>query len=262
MVILLGTNSISLYRSALTISDTLVYSILIIVFAYHMLSNNRRRRINMLRWNERMTEEYINSLQTVSDELRGIRHDWNNILQVYDGYLATDDLEGLRKFNKSVLTANVKTNRNVYLISALSQRKAVYTVLQIKLQKAEQQHIRIDIGRLDELTQVSMSDLDLCRILGNLMDNAVEEAAVTEEKRICLSCCENGAKSVRLVISNSTAKEVDLQHIYDKGFTTKKDHSGWGLNTVQSILASYDHCYMLADCRDNTFFAYLILKTA
>lgn len=97
--------------------------------------------------------------------------------------------------------------------------------------------IRLEVR--DEVTSFSMEMLDLSRIIGIFIDNAIEAAFFSPARTLIIAIIANPS-SVTFIISNSTAEhEYPMTDIYKKSFTTKYGHTGLGLHNVTQILSDY-----------------------
>jgi two-component system sensor histidine kinase AgrC len=95
--------------------------------------------------------------------------------------------------------------------------------------------------------------VDLARVLGIFLDNAIEAALETEQPRIGLNIIRNEA-GVSITITNGFRNNgVTLQSIRQKGFSTKTGHQGIGLSNARSILRSYDNVLHETSLRDGCF---------
>lgn len=256
-VCLVGIYSLDTYRTQMNVDTALIYMMLIVACTLNLLDSIRKNKLIFLEISNFQTKEYASSLVQISHSLRGIRHDMNNILHVYGGYIALKDYDGLREYHESVVDSTTKVNEAHELILSLIHRKAVYSLLDVKLQRAQSDSIALTAERLDLLSCVKMSDFDLCRILGNLLDNAIDAAAKTEDKIVTVKCIKHGEGSVRLEIVNSVCT-VALTELTEP---EKSVHKGLGLSIVKSILAEYENCYMLSDCRNDWYYTFLTLQT-
>lgn len=85
---------------------------------------------------------------------------------------------------------------------------------------------------------------DIYRCVQNIFKNAVEAIAQHPEKKISGSVLAVPGGRVHLSIWNSGPKITQInnsfEHIFKPGYTTKKDGSGLGLDSVRSIVKSYD----------------------
>jgi len=233
------------YRVDISFLHAWLYFLLILIIVYRIFDNYRRLNIDILQWQKVNTQAYINSLLRAQNDYHGIKHDMNNILQVYNGYIQLDDMEALRRFHGSVLTTIKRNNTTMELLAALKERTVLYTLLDIKIQRASNLDVEISVNRGAYLIGITMNDLDLCRILGNLLDNAIDAAALSEKRHMEISCKKLASGHVQVEISNTTAGDVDINRIFLRDYTTKADgHEGRGLATVQNILALHEDCSM------------------
>ena len=86
-----------------------------------------------------------------------------------------------------------------------------------------------------------MNIIDLSRVVGILLDNAIEGAKATERPYIKLALI-NKENSVSMILVNSTTKDTPPIHvIYKKGFSTKGNNRGLGLNNLKEIIGKYNN---------------------
>ena len=83
----------------------------------------------------------------------------------------------------------------------------------------------------------------VCRIFGILLDNAIDAAAESDEKRISLEMYRLDQKLV-FVVMNTFKGDVNVAKTQEKGYTTKGKGHGNGLNYVKNIIAR-DNRYTL-----------------
>lgn len=83
-----------------------------------------------------------------------------------------------------------------------------------------------------------MKIYEFTRILGILLDNAIEAASECKDKKINVTFRKEDAKHRLVIIIENTYKdkEIDTDRIFEKGFSSKKEHSGLGLWKVREIL--------------------------
>ena len=110
-----------------------------------------------------------------------------------------------------------------------------YTMICIK------KDIKMDLIKLGEITAADISEVDFSRIMGIIMDNAVEEAEQTVSKKIEVFA-EQMDGSLNITVGNTFRKELlDLERINEKGFSTKGEGRGLGLSIVKSIVGNRDN---------------------
>ncbi len=195
------------------------------------------------------------------DGYSSFRHDLNNILQSIGGYIEIGDIEKLREYHNSLFNATVSLNENALLNKKMVENPTLISLLISKLEfaEAEQVNLRIDIAI--DINDLYIDELDLCRAIGNLLDNAIEAAKISSKKLVNFSI--NGKKdgSKLIVISNSTKDIVDISAINRPGITSKKNHSGMGLNHTRKILSKYSNCILQLAYYDLEFTAYISITS-
>ena len=98
--------------------------------------------------------------------------------------------------------------------------------------------LKVNITFLLDLSKLNMKIYEFARILGILLDNAIEASLECEEKLINLTFREDSRNSRQLIIVENTYKnkDVDTEKIFEKGVSGKEEHSGLGLWEVRKIV--------------------------
>lgn len=74
-------------------------------------------------------KQYTSTLNDMLFSLRGFKHDYNNMLQVIDGYILSNDLEGLKKFHSQMMSESRKINNITPLNSYIKDNPAIYGLI-------------------------------------------------------------------------------------------------------------------------------------
>ena len=100
-----------------------------------------------------------------------------------------------------------------------------------------------------------LTQSEFARILGILLDNAIEAAEKSKEKLINISFRKDERNNRNLIlIENSYAnKDVDTEEIFNKGFTEKENHTGIGLWEVRKILSKNNNINLFTSKTDDLF---------
>jgi two-component system sensor histidine kinase AgrC len=97
--------------------------------------------------------------------------------------------------------------------------------------------------------------LDFCKVLGVLLDNAIESAAESRKKYIELYAHElQGEDGITIEVINSYTGDIDKNRIFEDGFTTKENHTGFGLWEVRKIVEKYKDKFRLDTIVDDALF--------
>ncbi len=189
-------------------------------------------------------QDYTRNLEAMYNSLRSFKHDYVNILLSLSGYIEEGDLDRLKDFFESKIfpTKNLITGGD-YKLNQLSNIGVleIKSLLSAKMIYAHESGIDITIDIPDKVESFLIDTVDLARILGIFLDNAMEATLETEQPQIGLNILQNKT-SVSIIISNRFPDNgVMLHKLKQKGFSTKNGHQGIGLWNAQKIISSYDN---------------------
>ena len=167
-----------------------------------------------------------------------------NILLSLSGYIENGDVEELKGFfeNKIFPTKNL-IDQGDYKLNQLSNICVleIKSLLSAKMIYAHESGIDVTIDIPDRVDSFLIDTVDLARILGIFLDNAMEAALETSQPQIGLNIIQNES-GVSIIITNCFQENgVMLHQLKQKGFTTKTGHQGIGLSNARKIIHSYDN---------------------
>ena len=189
-------------------------------------------------------QDYTRNLEAMYNSLRSFKHDYVNILLSLSGYIEDGDMDRLKDFFESKIfpTKNLITGED-YKLNQLSNISVleIKSLLSAKMIYAHESGIDITIDIPDKVESFLIDTVDLARILGIFLDNAMEATLETEQPQIGLNIIQNKT-GVSIIISNRFRDNGLMLHtLKQKGFSTKIGHQGIGLANAQKIIRSYDN---------------------
>ena len=195
---------------------------------------------------DRMKEDvgYLNqraeSLSKLNDSVRCFKHDFYNIIQAIDGYITMNNMPALEKYFSKLLD-ECEHDKNVELLTAKSVNDpAIYGVLLNKYNKAKEKNIKMNIDVFADFSNVSDKSYLVSRVIGILLDNAIEAASECKKKCINVSFSQDVNDTMKRIIIENTYqnKDVDTKIIFEKEYSSKKEkgNSGLGLWKVRELL--------------------------
>lgn len=231
---------------------------LISLIAYFFISMYSLTKTTQLQITEQNLEEaqlYNKSLKILHDNVRAFKHDFSNIVQAIGGYIGTNDMEGLKTYYSQLLDDCQKVN-NLYTLSPeVINNPAIYSLLTSKYHKADELGIKINLEVFLNLNELNMKIYEFTRALGILMDNAIEAASECDEKIINVEIRKDFKVNRQLLIIENTYKEkdVDLDKIYEKGYSSKPNNTGLGLWEVRQIMKKNNNLNLYTTKNDKFF---------
>lgn len=189
-------------------------------------------------------QDYTRNLEAMYNSLRSFKHDYVNILLSLSGYIENGDMDRVKDFFESKIfpTKNLITEDD-YKLNQLSNISVleIKSLLSAKMIYAHESGIDVTIDIPDKVESFLIDTVDLARILGIFLDNAIEATLETEQPQIGLNIIQNKI-GVSIIISNRFQNNgVMLHKLKQKGFSTKIGHQGIGLANAQKIISSYDN---------------------
>ena len=191
---------------------------------------------------EKNLDEYYRSLELNYNEIRKFRHDYKNILTTLDALIYQEDIEGLKKFHESIIEEEKdKIYNKSFNLERLSKINIKYLkgFLFRKIMEAEEKNIDVFLDIGDSIDEINIKDLDLVRVLGIILDNAVEE--LEHLKTGLLSIVFIVTDNSKIIIVENTCREdiLKLHELKREGFSTKGEKRGLGLSNLEEILSKY-----------------------
>ena len=183
-----------------------------------------------------MIKETLASVENLNNSLRAQRHDFLNHLQVVYGLIEMDEYDEARSYINRVY-------KDIQSVSRVlkTANPAVNALLQAKLMTAEKNDIITEINVSSRLENLPVPSWEFCRVLGNLIDNAI--AALCEKtgnRRLQIEIGEEIKEFTISVKDNGTGIPESIKNkIFEPGFTTKDNGEGMGLAITKRILSNY-----------------------
>lgn len=223
----------------ITIISILSLSTYFFISMYSLISTNK---LNTTSQSLEEAQLYNKTLILLHDNMRGFKHDFHNIVQGLGGYIDRGDLEGLQKYYKQLLQDCNRVNNLTALSPSVINNPAIYNVMAAKYHRADEIGIQINLGIFMDLNEFEnhMKIYEFTRILGILMDNAIEAALECNDKIIHVTFRKEDSRHRFLMVIENTylRKDIDTERIFEKSYSTKskKTNSGLGLWEVRQIL--------------------------
>lgn len=182
---------------------------------------------------EQMLSQQYHEIQAIYLNMRGWRHDYHNHIQVLKATLDQNQVETARSYLDGIEDALRKVDTYVRSGNVMAD-----AIINSKLTLAEQKNIQItcDAFLPDDLF---INDVDLCTILGNLLDNAIESCdKVTASERFVRIYLAMQKEQLYLSIQNAALEEMDFEQ---KHFiSTKRGNHGLGIKRVAAVVNKWN----------------------
>ena len=151
-----------------------------------------------------------------------------------------------------------------YIANELNHIPELYEVIYRKVDMARKNDIEFHLLLPAKIELKKLNETDLSYVTKILLDNAFEAAIESEQKFIEMTIAR-AKKLYWISILNSCMNVVDIGDVFTFGYTTKKNHSGRGLNDILETIRKYPQgripdTSLEIEYMDNFFFAVLCFK--
>lgn len=209
-------------------------------------------------------EEYSHVVEEMYNETRKFKHDYINMLTSLKEYIDNANVNELKDFfydNVLNIDKNIKWNNTN--IDKLKYIKILplKALLSTKLIKALSLGLNIRVEIVEDISHISMNIMDLCRILGILLDNSIEAAQKCDLPKLYFCICTKKDYVIIAVHNNFAGIKPVVHKVYKKGFSTKGDGRGLGLYILKNIIdTKYDNVFINTSVENNMFIQELWIK--
>ena len=233
----------------LFIYNFFICSAIVFMNVYILLN---KRKVSKIEEDKKCLEEKNKNLLEVTDNIRCFKHDFNNIIQAMNGYIQTEDIPSLKKYVKKMIKDVNETDDSKIGNEFLLNNKAITNLLKSKNVKAKKENIDIKFEIMFELKLLKKYEYELIRVLGIFLDNAIEAQREEDDKVIEVLFFKD-ANCKRIIIENTCTKNIDIDKIYTKEFSTKKGNTGLGLWEVKNFVDNNPNFSLETTLENNCF---------
>ena len=256
----------SSYIRLLSVITGLIFILLCTYITVSVLKNIKLETNNKIESAKlEQQKKYILALEKNNNEIKKFKHDFNNIILGLDGYINNDDFdkEKLKKyFNSTIMNYNNNIELNDIVIAKLNSIKvsSLKSLITNKVLVAQNNNIDVDINIQGEIHDFYTDEMQLSRILGILLDNAIEASLeLTHDKKIEMNIIQID-KTTDIQISNTfNNTETPITDFNKEGFSTKGTNRGLGLSSAHEI-ANKLNMLLNTEIDGNTFIQNLSIE--
>ena len=217
-------------------------SIILAIIFVPVISNQHELLLDKIKQHDiemAASQSYTQQLETKYSEFRFFKHDYKNILASLEYGISSENMSDIRSTYYSVIKKSNDTLPdpqilNLKHIADLNLKSLILVKHQIAFEKSVL--FNVEINAFFDIVAIE-NDIAFYRVIGILLDNAIESAekAVKKTVTMLLTDCEE------IVIINSCTQCMDLTKIAQLGYSSKNNHSGFGLTFVQQYINQHDN---------------------
>ncbi len=209
------------------------------------------KKEKLIEYQRSLVEQHYTEVENMYTKMRAWRHDYHNHMQALFAYLADGQIEKamdfLTKINESLVTVDtvIKTG-NTMVDAILNSKISLMNTREIAVKATAKVPERLPI-----------TDVDLCIIIGNLLDNAMEACdKLPKENRFVRIFINTKGSHLYMSFTNSAGRKKES--VGSRFLSSKGKNHGFGLTRVDSLVEKYEG-YLTRGSEDGGFTTEVIL---
>lgn len=198
----------------------------------------------------------IEAMESLNNTLRSQRHDFLNHLQVVYSLMEMEEYQEADAYIEKVYGAITSVSRVMK-----TANPAINALLQVKLAACEKAGVHVTMNIQSAWKDLPIPGWEMCKVLSNLIDNAIDALAEVTDRRLTLTLTED-LRSFRFSVTNN-GPMIPLksqQSVFQAGITTKATGHGMGLYIVRQTLRNRGGDITLVSDAEHTEFAGYVPK--
>lgn len=191
----------------------------------------KKTYLKLVEYQTEQSEKHLNEVRSIHKEMRGYKHDFHHHLQTLKGQLEAGEVDRALAYIEQL--DNQLMNVDTLLKTG---NVSLDAILSAKIAQAKAENIAVTV-KANVPDQLTISDLELSIITGNLLDNAIEACrTVTGERFIRIFISMKGTMLYFSMLNAAGAKKKKTGSL----FATHKDGvHGFGLRRAEAILEEH-----------------------
>jgi len=250
-----GWYDISLWLLVPFVCVSIIYVPSIIFYERHILA---KRRVQQSIEEQEYLQYYTEELEQYKLDMKKFKHDYQNIIFSLESYINEGDLAGLQQYYYSSLKpASDIILKDNFALDGLEKIKigAIKSVLTAKLTMAQNANsdLFIKFEASEDIDHIPLDTVALVRMLGIILDNAVEELIELGYGELFVSCLKvyNG---IAFVVQNTCRSDMlPAQQLWEMGVSTKGENRGLGLFNLSKLADAYPNVTLSTKISESKF---------
>ena len=217
--------------------SVLLLFVIILIIINSLITIRDRYVLSRLDKHYQLIQKNITHIENLNNTLRAQRHDFLNHLQVVYGLMELEEYKDAADYIGKIYNDIHKVGRFLK-----TSYPAVNALLQAKILSCDSYGIKVDVKVTSQLKSMRIDSWELCRVLGNILDNSIYALGKRESDRYILIEIYEDITSHKFKITNN-GPMIDnnlFDKIFQEGFSTKgEEGEGMGLSIVMDIIRKH-----------------------
>ena len=266
-MLFLNTFAINTYYK-LNIQYWIIINIFFILFLFvvMLMSLKTENKFNKVSDKYNVAIKSLNDFEEMMSKYRVANHENKNLLLTIRAMILNKEKD-IPKYIDSIIEDKYEDDEKLMFKMAIIPSGGLRATIYSSILKIKDNNIKYDlvidkkIKTLDLIELDTNTTIDICKIIGVFIDNAIDETKKLNDGNIAISIYI-GDKKLNIKISNMIKDKIEIDRIYNEGYTTKDEGHGYGLSLVRKIINNNNLLQNTAEINKNTFSQILTINKA
>ncbi|MFC6175349.1 sensor histidine kinase [Companilactobacillus huachuanensis] len=225
-----------------TVIITLTYRQLI--FFVKTIAIQRQAQAKVI-YNKQLND-YLTSVRQQYTDLRKFKHDFQNIMLSMKTFVDQSDSKELKQYYQDIVQSQAKllpTDSGNIAQAQVIDSDMIRGILIQKFFLARNQGINFQLELTKDNYHFTNDILIIVRILGILLDNAFEYVQTIDEKNVTCAITQDD-NITEITVDNPVKGSLNFKDFFQTGYTTKENHTGFGLSNTRRLISETDNLYL------------------
>ena len=209
----------------------------------------------------------IDSLKDYEDMMTKYRianHENKNLLLTVRAMILNKEKD-IPKYIDSIIEQKYKDNEKLLFETSVIPTGGLRATIYSEILKIKNNNIKYSLNIDKKMSTVDLIELDkntiidICKIIGVFIDNAIEEVNNLKRKHIEIGIYLSD-NNLNIKVSNNYKNFIDVDKIFDDGYTTKGENHGFGLSLVKNIISKNNFLENYNEINKKVFSQILVIK--
>ena len=249
-MIILIISDLQSVTATIQASTILIFTVVLIVtyrqmiFFIHTIALKNEAQEKSV-YNKQLNE-YLTSVQQQYTELRKFKHDFQNIMLSLKSLVDNSNSDELKSYYQDIVKERTEITNvnggNISQVSTIDNGPIRGLIIQ-KFFSAKSESIKFNLELTKDHYHFNNDTLIIVRILGILLDNALEYVQTTTTKEVTCAITQSD-NITEITVDNPINDKLNFKDIFQSGYSTKDSHSGFGLSNARKLISESNNLYL------------------
>lgn len=236
----------------------------LVLFTIVLYSLKTQNKFNKVSDKYNIAIKSLNDYENMMTKYRIANHENKNLLLTIRAMILNKEKD-IPKFIDTMIEDKYEDDEKLLFNMAVIPSGGLRATIYSEILKIKDNNINYSLDIDKKLRTIDLIELDtdtivdICKIIGVFIDNAIDEVKRLTTKNIEISLyLEN--KNLYIKVSNNYKGQIDINRISEEGYTTKGKNHGYGLSLVKEIVNNNKLFENKIEISKDTFGQILVIK--